>query len=257
MTTSWQFTEAEFYVLWMDRTGEEPPDPFMFTSPTRTGEDFDTEMREARESLDRKSDGNFSFALDAMINPDLFLIGYAWNEQDRWDLGSLVRVLATRKGPKGYVIKQLPGPTYWRGGGYTVVECDPLRLSGEIVRALPATQRGSRGDIALASSEQDLDHNFGRSVIAAAPDTAISRTTEFLKSPATTVGEIYVVQGRSEFGPRGLTRHLVTFRDVEEDGRYVVTENPAQALAVDEGRFVSVLNSYVAAVIQIIRDERG
>ncbi|MEV6771289.1 ESX secretion-associated protein EspG [Nocardia sp. NPDC051030] len=256
MTSSWRFTEAEFYVLWMDQAGEEPPEPFMFTSPTRTPEDFETELREARESLSDKLAG-FHSASDAMANPDLFLSAYGWNEQDRWGKGSLIRVLATRKGAKGYVITQLPGSTYWRRGGYTVVECDPLRLADAVIGAMPAAGRGSRGDIGLTSNDQDLDHDFGRSAISAPSDTAVSRTKEFLKAPATSAGEIHIVQGSSVFGPRGITRHLVRFRDLAEDGRYAVTENPEQALAVDEARFTSVLNSYIAAVIRTIKEERG
>ncbi|GAB4583211.1 ESX secretion-associated protein EspG [Nocardia sp. IFM 10818] len=253
----WKFTEAEFYVLWMDQAGEEPPQPFMFTSATRTPADFHTELREARESLSHKLGGDFAMVFDAMANPDLFLTAYGWSEQDEWDTDSMVRVRATRKGPKGYLITQLPGATYWRRGGYTVVECDPIALADAVVDAMPTAERGSRGDIGLASPEQDLDHDYGRSVIAAAPDTTVAKSKEFLKAPATTAGEVHIVQGRSVFGPRGITRHLVRFRDLEDDGRYAITEDPAQALAVDRARFVSVLNGCIAAVVRAIKDERG
>lgn len=257
MTRSWRFTEAEFYVLWMDRVGVEPPEPFMFTSATRTADEFDLELREARESLSHKLGGDFSSVLDAMANPDLYLTGYGWDEQDQWGTDAMVRVRAARKGPKGYVISQLPGATYWRRGGYTVSECDPLRLADAMVAAMPSAERGGLGDIGLASDEQNIDHDFGRSAIAAAPDTAVSRTQEFLKASVSHAGEIHIVQGNSVFGPRGITRHQVLFRDLRDDGRYAITDNPARALAVDKARFISVINSYIAAVIQVIKDERG
>ncbi|MGW4529504.1 ESX secretion-associated protein EspG [Nocardia sp. NPDC004340] len=257
MTVQWRFTEAEFYVLWMDRVGVEPPEPFMFTSATRTADEFDLEMREARESLSHKLGGDFSTVFDALTNPDLFLTGYGWDDQDRWGTESMVRVHAARKGPKGYVISQLPGATYWRRGGYTVAECDPLRLADAVVEAMPTGDRGGRGDIGLVTDEQNIDHDFGRSAIAAAPDTAVSRAREFLEATASNAGEIHIVQGSSVFGPRGITRHQVQFRDLVDDGRYVIVDNPARALAVDKARFLSVINSYVAAVIQVIKDERG
>ncbi|MFE5288995.1 ESX secretion-associated protein EspG [Nocardia sp. NPDC056611] len=253
----WRFTEAEFYVLWMDRVGVEPPEPFMFTSATRTADEFDLEMREARESLSHKLGGDFSTVFDALTNPDLFLTGYGWDDQDRWGTDSMVRVHAARKGPKGYVISQLPGATYWRRGGYTVAECDPLRLADAVVEAMPTGDRGGRGDIGLVTDEQYIDHDFGRSAIAAAPDTAVSRAREFLEATASNAGEIHIVQGSSVFGPRGITRHQVQFRDLVDDGRYAIVDNPERALAVDKARFISVINSYVAAVIQVIKDERG
>ncbi|MEU1206782.1 ESX secretion-associated protein EspG [Nocardia sp. NPDC005825] len=257
MTVQWRFTEAEFYVLWMDRVGVEPPEPFMFTSATRTADEFDLEMREARESLSHKLGGDFSTVFDALTNPDLFLTGYGWDDQDRWGTDLMVRVHAARKGPKGYVISQLPGATYWRRGGYTVAECDPLRLADAVVEAMPTGDRGGRGDIGLVTDEQNIDHDFGRSAIAAAPDTAVSRAREFLEAPASNAGEIHIVQGSSVFGPRGITRHQVQFRDLVDDGRYAIVDNPERALAVDKARFISVINSYVAAVVQVIKDERG
>ncbi|MGW5105756.1 ESX secretion-associated protein EspG [Nocardia sp. NPDC004123] len=257
MTPSWRFTEAEFYALWMDRTGQAPPKPFLFTSATQTADEFDAEQSEARESLSHKVGGNFELVFDAMANPDLFLTAYGWDERDRFGIGSMIRARATRKGPKGYVIKQSPGTSYFQRGGYTVTECDPIQLADEIVRAMPSVERGRLGDIGLASREQDLDHDFGRSSVAAAPDTAVSRTREFMAQSITTAGEVRIVQGRSVFGPRGITSHIVRFRDIEDDGRYVMVENPQRALAVDQTRFISVVNNYVAAVVQTIKDERG
>ncbi|MVU78952.1 ESX secretion-associated protein EspG [Nocardia sp. ET3-3] len=257
MTRSWRFTEAEFYTLWMDRTGQAPPKPFLFTSATRTVDEFDAEQRDAREGLGQKVGGDFEVVFDAMANPDLSLTAYGWNEKDRFATDSMIRARATRKGPNGYLIRQLPGTSYFHRGGYAVTECDPIRLADEIVSALPPVERGGLGDIGLASREQDLDHEFGRSAIAAAPDAEIFKTREFLATPVTTAGEIRIVQGRSLFGPRGTTCHTVRFRDLEGDGRYVVTENPDRALAVDERRFIAVLNNYVAAVVRTIKDERG
>ncbi|MEU0540316.1 ESX secretion-associated protein EspG [Nocardia sp. NPDC005978] len=256
MTVRWRFTEAEFYVLCLDRAGEEPPAPFIFTSSTRTPADFEIELREARESLSQKATGDFSTFVDAMTNPDLYLFAYGSSEDDRWGVDSLVCVRAVRKGPKGYVITQLPGATFWRRGGYTVAECDPLRLSDAIVDAMPDAERGRRGDHELADVEGELDHEFGRSAVAVQTDSVAARAAAFMAVPSTTSGEIHIVQGASIYGPRGLVRHRVVFHDLENDGRYAVTEEPARALAVDSSRFVSVLNSRIADVIRNIKDER-
>ncbi|MEU1429299.1 ESX secretion-associated protein EspG [Nocardia sp. NPDC005746] len=257
MTQSWRFTEAEFYVLWRDRTEEELPEPFMFSSAAETTDEFENELGDARKELSRKLRGDFEAVFDAISKPDLYLTFYGWDERDRWGTTSLKRLRATRKGAKGYLITQLPGETYWIRGGYVVEECDPLRLSDAIVAAAPSAERGVRGDIPLTSSDDDLDHDYGRSAIAARSENAVTAGEAFLNAPMTAVGEIAVVQGSSVFGPRGIARHKLLFRDLEDDGRYVMVENPAQALAVDQTRFVSVINRYVAAVIQTIKDERA
>ncbi|WP_067695680.1 ESX secretion-associated protein EspG [Nocardia jejuensis] len=255
MSPSWCFTEAEFYVLWMDHAGEDLPEPFMFTSATRTAAAFEAELHEARETLSHKLDGDCRAAFESVANPDLYLVAYGWNEQDRWGQNTLIRARVSRRGAKGYVTTQQPGSTYWRGGGYRIIECDPLRLAAEIIRALPACDRGSQRDFALAFDDQGMDYDFGHSRISAETDTTVSRTKEFLSAPAATVGEIHIAQGRSVFGPRGLTRHRVTFRDVEKDGRYAITENPSRALGVDDSRFISVLDEYIEKVVQALEDE--
>lgn len=253
----WRFSEAEFYTLWMDQAKDELPDPFLFTSATRTADELEAELRVAREGLSRKQVGDFHLLFDAMVNPDLYLTASGWNEQDRFGKNSVTSLRATRKGAKGYVITQLSGETYWHRGGYTVVECDPLRLADAVVDAMPAVESGRRGAIELDADEDGLDREFGRSVVSAPAGTAIARARAFFGTEVTTAGSIEIVQGRSIYGPRGVTRHQVGFRDLTDDGRYVLTENPAQARGVDRAGFVSVLNGYVAEVIRVIKDERG
>ncbi|MFJ4658130.1 ESX secretion-associated protein EspG [Nocardia sp. NPDC088792] len=255
MTSSWQFSEAEFYVLWMDQLGEDPPDPFMFTSATRTAEEFDAELRAARESLSRQFDRDFRSAFDTISDPDLYLTVYGWDERARWSVGPMIRIRALRKGRKGYVIRQLPGPTHWRRGGYTVDECDPYELASVVVASLPPVDRGNRGDIELVTDDQELDHDFRHSPIAAGVETEESRTKEFLTAPAATAGEIHIVQGKSAYGPRGITHHRVRYRDLEDDGRYAITDNPARALAVDSSRLTSILDDRVAKVLQAMAEE--
>ncbi|NNH74043.1 hypothetical protein HLB23_30020 [Nocardia uniformis] len=82
------------------------------------------------------------------------------------------------------------------------------------------------------------------------------RSARFLRVPATFSGEIQITQGSSVFGPRGINRHTVGWRDLTDYGRYVVTDRPAMALAADAKRFVSVLNSRIASVIAAIKEER-
>lgn len=256
MTSSWQLSEAEFYVLWMDQLGEDLPDPFMFTSATRTAEEFDAELRAARETLSRQFDRDFRTAFDTISDPDLYLTVYGWDEQARWTVGPMIRVRALRKGRKGYVIRQLPGPTHWRRGGYTIHECDPYDLASVVVRSLPPVDRGTRGDIELVTDEEDLDHDFRHSRIAAGIETDASKTKEFLTAPATTAGEIHIVQGKSAYGPRGITHHLIRYRDLANDGRYAITENPARALPADPARLTSILDDRIAKVLQAM-DEEG
>ncbi|NNH70266.1 ESX secretion-associated protein EspG [Nocardia uniformis] len=251
---TWSFTETEFAVLWRDAVGDQLPAPFLFTSAAPNQATFRAEQEAAREIARDKDSRDIATILDTMSEPDLHLSVYGGDHADPMQPGSIIRVLAVRRRERGFLITQSPGKSYFHRGGYTVNECDPLRLADELVDALPAADPGSLGEIALAASGDDLADERHRSPVALRENSTAYRSARFLRAPTTISGEIEITQGSSVFGPRGINRHTVHWRDVVGDGRYVIIGR--NAMAADSKQFAAVLNSRIAIVIRAIKEER-
>ncbi|MFB7721506.1 ESX secretion-associated protein EspG [Nocardia sp. NPDC056100] len=255
----WSFTESEFFVLWQDILKENLPLPFLYTSRNKARDAFDEEMRQARESVEQTLDARTREMIAAASGPDLYLAVSAWNEQTPLEPSELIRILAVRQGSKGYVLTQKIGESFWYGAGYSVVECDPLRISDEVVRALPDVSAGQQGDIVLAAAaDESYEYEYGRSSIVdvSAPSTE-TRSARFMSAPTDRAGEIVIAQGRSIYGPRGVTQRVLGWRDLRDDGRYVVADqNPSLAVSADAKRLVTLINSQVADVVRAIKEER-
>ncbi|MBF6236470.1 ESX secretion-associated protein EspG [Nocardia otitidiscaviarum] len=250
---TWRFSEAGFSVLWKDRTGDRLPAPFLFTSKAATQQEYRAEQEEARERVRDSADHEVNEIVNVVSAPDLYLTVRGGDESDP---AGLIRMRAARKADRGYVITQLPGESIYHRGGYTVAECDPVRLTDAVVAALPAVRPGSGGDVALVAVGDGYEHADSRSLVSAVDDSANASAARFLRRPVVSSGQIQIAQGSSMFGPRGIRRYVVGWRDIQGDGRYVITDSPAAAVAADSGRFVSVLNSRVAQVIRAIKEER-
>lgn len=253
MTRTWRFSETGFSVLWKDRTGDRLPAPFLYTSTAATQREYRDEQEEARDRVRARLDHDVIEILNAVSSPDLYMTVRGGSQSDP---ASLIRMRASRKGGRGYLITQLPGESIYHRGGYTVAECDPIRLADAIVAALPASEPGTGGDIVLTSADDGYEYSGSRSSVAVADDSVDARTARFSRMPLTAAGQIQIVQGSSVFGPRGIHQHVVGWRDLDGDGRYIITDRPATALASDSDRFVSVLNSRIARVIRAIKEER-
>ncbi|MBL1079176.1 ESX secretion-associated protein EspG [Nocardia sp. 2] len=253
MTRTWRFSEAGFSVLWKDRTGDQLPDPFLYTSTAASQQEYREEQQQARDRVRASADHEVNEIVDVVSAPDLYLTVRGGSSSDP---ASLIRMRASRKGGRGYLITQLPGESIYHRGGYTVTECDPVRLADAIVAALPAAEAGAGGDIVLTSAGDGYEYAESRSSVVVADDSMDGRAARFSRAPLAASGQIQIVQGSSVFGPRGIRRFAVGWRDLEGDGRYVLTDRPATAMASDGSRFVSVLNSQIAQVIRAIKEER-
>ncbi len=255
-------------MLWQDATGDRLPAPFLYVSPATSPEEqralTQATTKSLREKMTREVDG----IIETIAHPDLTLSVYGGNESNPMRAESLIRVLAARKGERGYLISQLPGDSYFHRGGYLVTECDPIRLPDAIVAAIPPAAAGGRGEVELTSSDAHtilhrdasyadrVEYTDTQSVVAVNDDRVSAVSARFLRAPASISGEIQITQGSSVFGPRGIARYTVGWRDLEDDGRYVIADRPAIAVGADTNRFVSLLNARVAAVIRAIKEER-
>jgi hypothetical protein len=249
----------EFHVLWQDFAKDSLPEPFLFTAEQRTAGELDAASHAARSRLEAKCDNEIGNVLETVHDPDLFLMVYGWNARRPTESETKLRILLTRRGAKGYVLTQLPGPSFWHSGGYIISECDPLTLADRAVAAMPFAEGGRHESRAVKTrADDEIDYEFGRSaVLDMSSDPNGRPSLEFGSAAAESVGEIHIVQGRSVFGPRGRTTYVLRWRDLDHDGRYVVADdNPAIALAADAGRLAGLINSRIAAIVKAIREER-
>lgn len=260
MTPTSTFTDLEFFALCRAHKQEYVPPPFVFRSEIATSEEFEELAREKLDGLRARWDPQWSTMIEALVHHDIRLIIDAWDEDDADRPEGIVRVLAIRRGDRGYVVCQQPGKTFWHSGDFTVTECAALELASAAVDMMPEVKPGSRREVVLSTDEDDdgLDYSYGRSAVRDSfADSMDVNSEEFLKAPTERIGSISVIQGRSLFGPRGITEHRLRWRDLVDDGRYVIDDRtPPVAVPASARRLTELINTRIAAVVRAIKDER-
>ncbi|MFE3188742.1 ESX secretion-associated protein EspG [Nocardia sp. NPDC059240] len=258
MGRSWSLTDLEFLVLWEELGEESLPAPLFFTSRTAFWDAHLDNKARARSAL-RDRDPDLDYVLRAVHMPELRVEVHGWDGRDPRAPAAGIRMLGVRSGEAGYLVVQRPGETVRHSAGFTITEFWAAELATEVVAGLPDTAAGRGPDTVLAEPEDTamVDYAFG---LSPAHETleggVVDRAAEFLAAPAPSMGTIDVVQGRSRFGPRGVTRHHLEWRDLDADGRYVVTaEQPPVAVPADRRRMITTLESVIAEVVLAIADE--
>ncbi|MFD3425905.1 ESX secretion-associated protein EspG [Nocardia fluminea] len=237
MSQTWEFTDLEFNLLCEDVRRGELPAPFIFTSRTRLEDDYEREKSQVREQLRRRLDHDLDVLAGAIAKPDVFVVAHAWNDQDFENPEARIRVHAIRHRARGYVITQRPGETLAHSGGFDAVECDPYTLADIVVGRLPRCGAGKLADITLSLPDTAPEQERDRPVSSIADDDDDDdddyrgdpvRSTAFFATPALSTGIVKVLQGRSKYGPRGRIEAGLLWRDLPDDGRYVIPlDDPA------------------------------
>ncbi|WP_216911455.1 ESX secretion-associated protein EspG [Nocardia noduli] len=260
MSHSWKLTDLEFYALWFDAARETLPWPFFYATRTELASVFRVEQAEALDRAGRTLGPRARDLVDALVHPDLRIVASGADGREPRAPAGLVRIHAVRRADRGFVICQLPGETFYHGTSFTVLECDAVALADAVVRAIPEAVPGRLADITLSArpEAEELDYSFGRSAVHDTFDGSVAeRAARFLDVPLKSRGTLEIEQGRSLFGPRGMTRHRLEWRDLEDDGRYLVDDqHPPLAVAADRARLISMINIRVAAIVRAIKDER-
>ncbi|NNH71865.1 ESX secretion-associated protein EspG [Nocardia uniformis] len=260
MRPTWTFTDLELVVGWEAMKENLLPRPFIFRSRTHWYEDFLREKRGVRERLEATMDSAAWAMLDVVARPDIRLIVRGLNGDVRAEPKGSIRMHAVRRGGSAYVLTQLPGQNADEGGDFTITECDPFALAEVVVAELPQAKPGRESNIQLPAVVDGEDHMVqGESMLWDSFDNPVGHAGErFAQASFTGVGGIEIAQGTSRFGPRGRVIRRLEWRDVVDDGRYlVVRDNPPVAHSVDVKRMVSLINNEIAVVVQAIKDERA
>ncbi|AYF77055.1 ESX secretion-associated protein EspG [Nocardia yunnanensis] len=258
MLRSWTFTDLEFLVLWQDLGEEHLPSPLWFTSRDPLWNAFQDSKTRARDGL-RDRDPDFAEVLRVLHTPEVRVELRGWDGAD-WRLPEAgIRALGVRSGEAGYLVVQQPGETIGHAAGFTISECWAADLTAELVALMPDIPAGHGPDLVLAAAADVVatEYDYGLSPAHETLEGGIvDRTAEFLSAPVSRRGAIEVVQGRSRFGPRGITRHQLEWRDLVGDGRYLITaDQPPVAVPADRRRVIEELETRIAEVGLAIADE--
>ncbi|MFE3542335.1 ESX secretion-associated protein EspG [Nocardia sp. NPDC059177] len=260
MTPTWEFTGDEFDALWFGIEAEDMPSPFIHTSEPRSADEAQFVRRRDWAAIQQRWGHELDEIIDVLTRPDIRVIVRGYGGVTRIDdPARSVRMLAVRKGEVGYLVRQRPGRTIYHADGFEVTRHGALTLGDVIADQLPQVPAGRGQEIRLDEPGHDqLDHNYGRSLVQHYDDDAAVRTMTFQQAPVDRGGFIDIEQGWSRFGPRGVVRLRLGWRDLTDDGRYVVVPGtPPVAVGADRRRVVSLVNAQIAEVVRAIRDDRA
>jgi hypothetical protein len=259
---SWQCGDLEFVERWQACTGERiPPSPLAFRTSIVDPDDLNRQRAQARERVQAFPDPVLDEVIESIARPDIRVTAHGLGANSD-ETARCVRIIATRRGPTGYVITQQLGESIWHATGYTITEFPTTTLADVLVRYLPTADRGHRGEIDLSPvlSPDDVDYSHHRSVATTSADDYeddVERARAFFAAPFDSHGLIAIEQGVSKFGPRGLLRLRLAWRDLVGDGRYaLLDETPPLAVGVDAARLTALINARIITVIETIKDEK-
>ncbi|WP_405162030.1 ESX secretion-associated protein EspG [Nocardia sp. NBC_01499] len=237
MTQQWKFTALEFIVLCEQYREGSLPTPFLFvTEEVVMADELERRKRVVWEQLRRRLGGSFDGAIEVLRAPELFVRVRSWDEQDTNNMAKMYHLHAARSGALAYLFEQAPGILTYDAPAYTVTECDPRRLAAAVVASLPPVDAGRLPDVSVVIDPAEHTAPVtGSYVRDYREDTPVYHTQQFFQRRADCTGSIIVVQGRSKYGPRGIHETKLMWRDVTDDGRYVMALDGAP-VAVAIGR---------------------
>jgi hypothetical protein len=259
VTDSWDVDPLEFLVRWESQGQPGLPAPLTFRSATESRTAFLGDKARVRARLRDEPRPDLNAAMAVLARPDVRVAVQARSGLDPADRRRCLRLYAARRGERACVVRQRIGETVDHSAGFTLTT-GPAPALGELVaNALPHAARGSRPATPLPGADRDSGHDYGvgrrawRDSFDEPPPRAALR---LLSTPPVTVGLIDIAQGRSRFGPRGLSGHRMTWRDLLDDGRYLITEDePPLAVPADRAAVVAMINARIAEIVHRLRDE--
>ncbi|MFG1794414.1 ESX secretion-associated protein EspG [Nocardia sp. NPDC049149] len=251
MNATITITDLEFKVLWERYTGELMPEPLSFMSRTEYHNDYEREKVQVWERI--RTDSFLGKVIETLHVPDVYVIAHGWDDADMANPKKRIRVRAARAGARGYVVTQLPGETLSHSGGFTITDCGARGIPAAVVATLPDVKAGQRGSVPIVVEATRAGDSYwqSRSMVADAVDSAQEHSMEFLGLPATTTGAITIHQGKSKFGRRGILEQAMLWRDMLDDGRYVIPlgENPV-AIPIGTRRLIGLIEDGIEVMVE-------
>ncbi|MRH92851.1 hypothetical protein GFY24_36455 [Nocardia sp. SYP-A9097] len=256
----WDFTDDEFKVLCNRFLDGRVPVPLAYTSRTKSLDAYERELSELEAGLRDRLDAGLGALFEVIENPEVFVISGTWCDSDIDNPHKRIRVHGARRGWRAVLITQEPGETIYHSGGFTVTECEPADLPGLMVAQLPAAEAASGPALPMVFEPPERDPYEIRQSLAfdSFDDTTETRSHAFWSKPAEWTGMVRAMQGRSIFGPRGAIETTLMWRDLPDDGRYLIDfdESEVRAVGTSAERLAERIGQHVDRVLQHM-DARG
>ncbi|MBU3062967.1 ESX secretion-associated protein EspG [Nocardia sp. NEAU-G5] len=259
MNAVWTLSDIDFCALWEETNAGWLPSPLCAVSRIMDADEYHAQQLRALREVRAIPGLDVDLLGKTLAHPDITVEAISSGTLDDGE-DDLVRIHAARRGPHGVVVRQIPGEEPCYSDGFVVTFCTAVELARVVVAQLPGASPGRLGNIVLVGEGEGLDYSYGRSAVrnnAFAAESASARAARFLDAPIERIGNVGIAQARSAFGPKGCTRYSIPWRDLADDGRYLITdENPPVAVPADAEKLLAQINTRIAAVVQALRDER-
>ncbi|MVU78987.1 hypothetical protein GPX89_17255 [Nocardia sp. ET3-3] len=251
----WEFTDLEFQSLCERFNEGRMPRPFHFTSRIVLESDYDREIAETQARLLAELGPSFGTAFEVIARPEVWVGAQAWVDNDFRNPAHRLRLHGARRGRRAFVIRQEPGETLHHSGNITLFECEPEEMPALLVAQLPPREAGWQPAVSIVKGGAPAPDPYESSMGGAFDsfeDSLETRSLAFLSTPAERTGAMRVVSGRSKYGPRGLTVSTLLWRDLPDDGRYLIDLDPETPIAVgvDAHKFAAALAGSIDRILQ-------
>lgn len=149
------------------------------------------------------------------------------------------------------VARQRPGRSVARGGPVTVTRHALTKWGADLVRMLPRSAGAGRLRRDMGVEFDEIPLGFGTVRKVSASVSTSTAAAAFVHLTPTTCGSIRVQIG-SEADGRRPTTTMLHYRDIADDGRYLLVEgSPGTAAGVDDATMASVINRAVNAAKRV------
>ncbi|MGV9678515.1 ESX secretion-associated protein EspG [Nocardia sp. NPDC003482] len=254
MNQTWEFTGLEFQVLCEKYRDGNLPTPLFYTLDDPMTIDESARLKEKTwVELRARWDPAWDGMIEVMCAPELFIRLRGWDEHDMDNGKKRLYMHFARNGLQAFRFAQKPGKTFWHTDGFVVTECDPRGLAAAVVSSLPPVEAGRIPSIPVITDPQEYTGHGGGSFIrdGGDEDRPATASRKFFERRADLTGTVLIVQGRSKYGPRGIHETKMLWRDVTDDGRYVMQMNDAPvAMATSPKRFVERIQRDIDNLMQ-------
>ncbi|MFI6870208.1 ESX secretion-associated protein EspG [Nocardia sp. NPDC050406] len=220
----WELTDVEFRTLSNRYFDGFMPPPLVFSSRTDSYDEFQRELIETEARLRERLDPGFNSVIDTLVRPEVLIYSSAWCDGDLENPKKRIRVHGARRGRRAVMVTQAPGETIYHSGGFTVTECEPEELPALMIAELPDTEagRGPALPIVFEARPSEGERNSHSFAFDSFDDSVETRSQAWWAIPAEMSGAIRVLQARSKYGPRGIMELTLLWRDLPDDGRYLI-----------------------------------
>jgi hypothetical protein len=222
----WNFTGIEFQVMCDKYRGGSMPDPLDYTLDEPMTIDESARLKEkVWEELQARWDPTWDALVDVMCAPEMYIRIHGWDEMDQENGDKNLYLHFARSGAQAFSFVQRPGKSFWHTNGFTVTEIDPRGMANAVVNSLPEVPAGRLPNTPMILDPAEHIGHGGSSFFKDDDDDepAAQVSAKFWQMRAALTGSVWVVQGRSKYGPRGIRETKMMFRDIIGDGRYLMT----------------------------------